>query len=498
MTAQVSATGDPVLDQMLGGGFPTRRATLVTGDAGTGKTTLGMQFLQAGLDDGDDCLFISTEQTLNELRESFQQFNFALDHENLTFASVHAAPGRTLEGDEELVLQTLGADGEPTSMGFDAPFTGEYIQQHLQQFGPADRVVFDSISGLAAITDDEERYRRTIIDLIRFFTDQFEATTVFTAEARTPGEGSMTEVLRFVTHGVLELTRQTVAEDTHRFVEVRKLRGVDHDRRTFEVEVTADGLRAGPARRSQPPALKDHRHQPIGIEGLDNLAGGGLVQGTGVLIEQDGRVNLSALFAQLLHFAIESDYAITLVPTVSLRESRVQQLLDGYGLDVETLLAEDRLFVVDLVGTWNRECENVLTPDHTAEAVTDALAEVQTRTDRSMFSLVGTDGLVHTLGVEGSRTVRYAQEAHLVDDEEMLIHVVNPDVVSDAVGAFYVDAAEQVLSTWIRDDGLQYVTLQKSPCGFVGSTSLVEYIDEPPYLRVQNPPQTRENPYVCD
>jgi hypothetical protein len=47
-------------------------------------------------------------------------------------------------------------------------------------------------------------------------------------------------------------------------------------------------------------------------------------------------------------------------------------------------------------------------------------------------------------------------------------------------------------------DGLQYVSLQKSPCGFVGTTSLVEYIEEPPYIRVQDPPISRENPFAED
>jgi hypothetical protein len=46
----------------------------------------------------------------------------------------------------------------------------------------------------------------------------------------------------------------------------------------------------------------------------------------------------------------------------------------------------------------------------------------------------------------------------------------------------------------VADDGLQYVTLRKSPCGFVGSTSLVEYVADPPYVRVQDPPATREHP----
>ena len=53
---------------------------------------------------------------------------------------------------------------------------------------------------------------------------------------------------------------------------------------------------------------------------------------------------------------------------------------------------------------------------------------------------------------------------------------------------------DPVLDTWVTDEGLQYVSLEKSPCGFVGTTSLVEDTTEPPYLSVQRPPGSRGNP----
>ena len=112
-----------------------------------------------------------------------------------------------------------------------------------------------------------------------------------------------------------------------------------------------------------------------------------------------------------------------------------------------------------------------------------------------MFSA---DAVVQTLGPPEAREVRYFEEANLVGADDTLLHIVDPSMHEGPVGAFYRNTAEQVLDLWMRDDGLQYLTLRKSPCGFVGSTSLVEYVDDPPYLRVQRPPQTRENPYACE
>ncbi|MFB6160645.1 MAG: RAD55 family ATPase [Haloferacaceae archaeon] len=487
------STGDPVLDGMLRGGLPANRAVLVAGGPGTGKSTLGMQFLQAGLAKGETALYVSTEQTIEELRDSFRPFSFDVDHENLAYASVHASPGRTIEsGERELTLQTLGDDGEILGEGFSPPFTGEYVMEYLDRYAPRDRIVFDSVSGLSAITEREEQYRRTVLDLIRQFTDEFDATTLFTAEDHgTDGDGST--MLRFTTHGVIELHRERVDGDPHNYLEVLKMRGVDHDRRTVETEFTDDGLRVAPKRRSQPPALKDHAHRPVGIDGLDALCGGGLVQGTGVVLQHDGRANLSALFSALLADAVETDHVVTLVPTIGLRQGRIESILEGHSHDVDDLLADGRLQVVDVIGAWDRTLDNVFGPRETAAEFTNLLADLDDRADGPRFSVVNGDAISHVLGADGAREVRYFQESRLLQRSDTLLYVLNPSVVEERVAEFHKDVAEQVLDTRITDSGLQYLTLRKSPCGFVGSTSLVEYIDEPPYIRVQAPPRDRRD-----
>lgn len=482
-----AATGDAVLDRMLRGGIPRNRTVLVRGGPGTGKTTFGMQFLQQGLENDERCLFVSTEQTQAELRDSFDDFEFDLDHEELAVTTLHAVPD---DGDgRRLKLRTL--EGNSAIDERDIPLTEENLARHFQSAAGCDRLVFDSISALRVLGDNRELFRRELLELIQLFTNDLGATALFTAEDIDD------RVLDFTTHGVIELQRERINGDPHRFLEVTKMRGVDHDTRTVEAEIEDSGVRCAPSRRSQPPELKTHKHTSIGIDGLDSLCGGGLATGTGVLLEHDGYANMTALFGAMMHAALDKGYSTVLVPTIRMRPDSVRTILEGHDESLDDLLDDDRLFVIDMIGAWDETAENVFGARESATGVRSILDAIAERAgDSPRFSLINADAMVNTLGVEDARAVRYAQEAHWLRSDDLLVHVHNPNVTGDRITGFYTNAAEQVLQTWVTDGGLQYVSLKKSPCGFVGTTSLVEYTTEHPFLRVQDPPEDRENPYA--
>lgn len=484
-----------MLDGMLGGGVPEERSVLITGGPGTGKSTISMQFLQEGLEDGDDCLFVSTEQTIEELRDSFEPYEFELDHENLSVTSIHAEPGQTLESDEEeLVLQTLG-DEEGFVEGFDAPFTSEYIVEYLREYAPCDRVVLDSASGLRVVSENARVFRRTALDMIRLFTDEMGATSLFTAE---DNDGDDTNPLRFTTHGVVRLYHEEISEDPHRFLRVTKMRGVDHDRRRVEIEFTKEGVALSPKRRSQPPALKQHKHMSVGVEGLDKLCGGGIVRGSTVLLQHDGHANLASILGSFVSTAVNRDHTLVLLPTRHLTPSRVGSVLEENGFTIEELIEQDRLYVLDMAGSWSEYAGG----DNVREAtddVGDAISFFRSADTggESTFAVAKTGAAVHRLGPGGARELQHFQEVE-TGPEDVVVNVHNPAVTDSRISGFFIDAAEQVLETCVLEDGLQYISLKKSPCGFVGSTSLVEFREDPPYFRVQDPPRERENPMTVD
>ena len=73
-------TGVRGLDEILGGGLPLGRPTLVCGGAGCGKTLLAMQFLCRGaLDAGEPGVFIAFEETQAELAANTASLGYDLD-----------------------------------------------------------------------------------------------------------------------------------------------------------------------------------------------------------------------------------------------------------------------------------------------------------------------------------------------------------------------------------------------------------------------------------
>lgn len=489
------SSGDATLDAALDGGFPQGRAVVVSGGPGTGKTTLGLQFLQAGLEAGEQCLFVSTEQTPEELRDSVAPFEFDLDHENLDVGTIHATPGRTLESEKALTLQTAHTRGDEP---FAVPFEHKYIVDYLEQFGEFDRVVFDSLSGLRPAADDETMFAQLTLGLMRFLTHDLGATALVTTEG-TEGamqspravSGTVYDAPKFKAHGVVRLWREHIGGEYHRFLEVLKIRGQDHDLRRFEITIDDDGVRCVPRNRVVPEAFSGDEMLSIGVSGLDSLTGGGVIRGGTTVVEHDGNADMQAFLANVCRQALEEDLAIVLVPSVQMTPSRLSAIFEASDQSVDDLLAEQRLFILDAIGVHDRNHRNVLTLDQSATRLETTFETVdERRGDRELACIAHTETLYQALGHDEARRLRYWTEANFLDSDDLALYLHNPQTMPETLSAFYHDSAWQVLHTWLEDDGLQYFTLEKSPSGVLGSVRVVEYLQDPPYMRVIEPPES--------
>lgn len=71
-------TGITKLDEYIGG-FPEGRSILVTGNAGAGKTIIGLQFAKSSCAQGLRTVYMSTEETSEDLRNQAKTLGFDLE-----------------------------------------------------------------------------------------------------------------------------------------------------------------------------------------------------------------------------------------------------------------------------------------------------------------------------------------------------------------------------------------------------------------------------------
>jgi circadian clock protein KaiC len=260
------STGVAGLDELLLGGLTPKRMYLLEGLPGTGKTTIGMQFLLAGRDRGEKGLYVALSETTTELR------------------AVAASHGWSLDGIELFQLpqaEITDAQAQYTLYHPAEVELGETVQALLgavERLRPT-RVVLDSLSELKLLARDPLRYRRQILALKSFFAGR--DCTVLLLDDQT-GDDSQ---LQSLAHGVIDLEQLPYEYGrARRRMRVVKLRGVAATEGFHDFAIRRGGVVVFPQIPIPEPAPKDDAPIASGIGQLDALVGGGLTWGTTTLV----------------------------------------------------------------------------------------------------------------------------------------------------------------------------------------------------------------------
>lgn len=279
---QLKSTGIRGLDVLLKGGLPANRIYLVEGDPGVGKTTLALQFLLAGRDKGESCLYVTLSETGGELSDVAASHGWSLDNVHLyQLATPHplAADNYTLYHPAEIEL-------------------GEMMQGVLEmaERTQPSRVVFDSLSEVRLLARDSLRYRRQVLALKEFFVGR--TCTVVLLDDKTSGDQDLQ--LQSISHGVIELEQQPADFGrSRRRIRVVKLRGVAAVDGYHDFRIRSGGLEVFPQLvPSRGARGTDHGLVTSGVSELDAILGGGLTWGTCTLFIGPAGVGKSTLAAQ--------------------------------------------------------------------------------------------------------------------------------------------------------------------------------------------------------
>jgi circadian clock protein KaiC len=220
------STGVPGMDDMIGGGVIAGDAVMLTGPAGSGKSTVATQFMVAGLRAGETGVIAVFEEYPEEY----------IARANARNPEV----GKMIEEGKLAVIYL-----RPLDLSVDEALFA--ILEGVERLG-AKRVVIDSLSGfeVALAPTFREDFRESLYRLVGTLTAT--GVTVFmTAEVSEAFSEARftTEKVSFITDEIIVQRYIEMEGELRRVMAVIKMRGSDHTHQFRLYEVTAKGVVIG-------------------------------------------------------------------------------------------------------------------------------------------------------------------------------------------------------------------------------------------------------------
>jgi circadian clock protein KaiC len=269
------------LDFILNGGLPQNRLYLVQGDPGTGKTTLGIQFLLEGLRQGESALYVTLSESEEELRASAASHGWSLDGIDIVDLTIS---GEVLgSGDNNYTVF------HPSEVELDE--TTRTVLDQVERIKPR-RLVFDSLSEMRMLASDALRFRRQILALKQYFINK--ECTVMLLDDKT-SEFSDRQ-LESIAHGVINLKYVPPEYGKQRHtLQVTKMRSVNFQSGAHDFNIETGGIVVFPRLSYTGEHHKLTSEQLLsGDENMDELLGG-LSYGTSTILMGPAGVGKSTL-----------------------------------------------------------------------------------------------------------------------------------------------------------------------------------------------------------
>lgn len=217
------------LDRIMCGGFPTGGVIHVAGSCGSGKTSLALEFLVRGANEGQKSLFIVTDRSPETVLDSVVRLNI-FDERMVKDKTLRLI-------DIESILEDMSHPRRPIDRNGAMEIVSE-IETLVQKQG-IKRLAIDPVTPL--ILDMEPGASRDFIKKLSEGMRRRGCTTILTSNCEdhdplplVPADGAV-RLMNIDRHG-----------NNLRVLQVMKMAGVQHSRSKYVFEITPCGILATP------------------------------------------------------------------------------------------------------------------------------------------------------------------------------------------------------------------------------------------------------------
>ncbi|MER9140750.1 circadian clock protein KaiC [Mesorhizobium sp. M0830] len=339
-------TGIEAFDDLVMGGLPRGRTTIVGGTPGSGKTVFATQFLAHGITVlGEPGVFVTFEESPAEIEVNMASFGWTIrrwrEANKLVF--VDASP----RDHDQMIIGNFDLAGLLTRV------------LHAARNSAAKRIVLDSVTQLFDhFVAEQTSVRRELLRIATALKKQ-GLTVLMTAERNSEyGEISRHRIEEFVADNVVILRNALYRERRRRTIEVLKMRGSRHVEGEVPITlVEKQGIVAVPLSSLRLEQQSSTKRVTSGISELDSMCSGGFFRDSITLVSGATGTGKTLLVTNFLAGGVAAGERALLV---GYEESRGQLFRNarGWGVDFEAMEADGRLKVICIYP----EAQNL--PDH--------------------------------------------------------------------------------------------------------------------------------------
>ncbi len=196
-------------------------AVMVAGAAGTGKTTLALQYLVNGVKQGEPGIYVTFEELPDQIYRDAKNFGWDLRkmEDEGNFRVVCTSPSLMLESGDGSLLEDVIREVQPR------------------------RLVIDSLSHLEMFVKKEDM-RMEAYRMVSYLKTRGMSSLLLWESPQISGMSfSVTDVgLSFLVDCIVALKLVEIESSMRKALVVLKMRGSDHDKRLREYDITSQGI----------------------------------------------------------------------------------------------------------------------------------------------------------------------------------------------------------------------------------------------------------------